>query len=183
MRVAIILLVAPLAVATAPLSAAADLIPVFAGTGVPSRAEDHGPAAARTVQAMIEYTRWPTRTAPMALCVTGPALHAARLDGLRLSDGRTVERRDVAAAGIAAQGCDVVYMGQIALPAMRQVTAAVRGRGVLTIAEADPQCRSQAMFCLAFAPRAVSFRLNIDAVSRSGLRVDPRVLRMAQGGL
>jgi hypothetical protein len=39
------------------------------------------------------------------------------------------------------------------------------------------------MFVLTYQPDALSFRLNVDAVSRSGLKVDPRVLRVAQGGL
>lgn len=65
---------------------------------------------------------------------------------------------------------------------MRALTAQARGRGVLTIAEADPDCRSQAMFCLLFTPQAATFRMNIDAIARSGLKVDPRVLRISQGG-
>ena len=67
-------------------------------------------------------------------------------------------------------------------PSDRQLVAAARGNGVLTIAEADPACRSQAMFCMVYEPRAVSFRMNLDAIARSGLRVDPRVLRLAEGG-
>ena len=70
----------------------------------------------------------------------------------------------------------------VAAPVARQLTDAVRGRGVLTIAEVDPDGRAQAMFSLLFRPGALNFRLNIDAVSRSGLKVDPRVLRLAQGG-
>jgi hypothetical protein len=79
-------------------------------------------------------------------------------------------------------GCDVVYIGRVPLAGQRQLTAAVRGRGVMTVAEADPECRSEAMFCLIYPAKGLSFRLNIDAVSRSGLRVDPRVLRVSQGG-
>jgi hypothetical protein len=37
------------------------------------------------------------------------------------------------------------------------------------------------MFCLVYLPRALTFQLNIDAVSRSGLSVDPRVLRLSRG--
>ena len=88
----------------------------------------------------------------------------------------------VAAQPAALAGCDVVYIGSVPLPAQRQLTAAVRGRGVLTIAENDPGSSSEAMFALTYKPGGLSFRLNIDAVSRSGLRVDPRVLRVAKSG-
>lgn len=143
--------------------------------------ERYDPAVARIVQSLVEYTRWPQPRSALRLCIVGPALHADRLDGLKLADGRVIERRLVTTAALPAAGCDAVYLGQMPLTAQRLVTAQLRGRGVMTIAEADPQCRSQAMFCLSFASQAVSFRLNIDAVARSGLRVDPRVLRLSAG--
>jgi hypothetical protein len=139
-------------------------------------------AVARTVRSLVEYTRWPQTHNPVELCVAGPASHAAQLDAVRLSDGRTIHRRAVAASAAALVGCNVVYIGKLPLAGQRQLTAAVRGRGVLTVAEADPECRSEAMFCLIYPAKGLTFRLNIDAVSRSGLRVDPRVLRVSQGG-
>ena len=96
---------------------------------------------------------------------------------------RAITRRAVPASPVALAGCDALYIGQVPPPQARQLTDAVRGRGVLTIAEADPLCRSQAMFCMVYDPRAINFRMNIDAIARSGLRVDPRVLRLAEGGL
>lgn len=139
-------------------------------------------AAARTVRAIMDYTRWPQPRNPLTLCVAGPAVHADQIGNQRLTDGRQVVRRNVAAQPGALAGCDVVYLGTIPLAQQRQLTAAVRGRGVLTIAEADPGTASEAMFAFIYKPNSLSFRMNIDAVSRSGLRVDPRVLRVANGG-
>ncbi|MEO7470390.1 MAG: YfiR/HmsC family protein, partial [Sphingobium limneticum] len=45
-----------------------------------------------------------------------------------------------------------------------------------------PDCGSGAIFCLLYAPQTLSFQLNIDAVSRSAVRIDPRVLRLSKGG-
>lgn len=163
---------------TPPVLAGEPLLPPLALAGA-TGGEGHGPAVARVVQSLIEYTRWPEPRSLLRLCVAGPAFHAARLEGLRLADGRIVERRTMPLPAVAPAACDAVYIGQQPLAAQRQLTAALRGRGVMTIAEADPACRSQAMFCLTFMPQAVSFRLNIDAVARSGLRVDPRVLRLS----
>ncbi len=162
---------------SAPLQAAADM-----PLGSTPAGDPYGGAAARTVKAIMEYARWNERRDPLVLCVAGSARHAAQLGGWRMADGRQVQRRNVAASVSALGGCDVLYLGQLAIPAQRQLTAAVRGRGVLTIAEADPGNSSEAMFALAYQPNALSFRLNIDAVSRSGLRIDPRVLRVAKGG-
>lgn len=180
MKSTVTLLALPLLVAAAPPILAMADVPVGASVAGQSR---YAGAVARTVRAIIEYTRWPQRSDPVVLCVAGPAQHAAQLGSIRLSDGRRVERRNVAPNAAALGGCHVLYIGQVPLAQQRQLTSAVRGRAVLTIAEADPGTASEAMFALTFKPAALSFRLNIDAVSRSGLKVDPRVLRLAQGGL
>lgn len=166
------------AICAAPLLAAADM-PL--GASAPG-GDPYAGAAARTVRAIMEYTRWPQPRPALVLCVAGPAQHASQLTGWRMSDGRQVQRRNVASQPAATAGCDVLYIGTQPIAVQRQLTAAVRGKGVLTIAEADPGNASEAMFTLTYRPAALSFRLNIDAISRSGLKVDPRVLRVAQGG-
>lgn len=150
--------------------------------GAPMGGDPYAGAVARTVRAILEYSHWPQPHAPLVLCVAGSAQHASQLGAMRLSDGRQVVRRTIAAQPSALAGCDALYIGTVALSLQRQLTAAVRGRGVLTIAESDPGSSSEAMFALTYKPGALSFRLNIDAVSRSGLKVDPRVLRVAKGG-
>ncbi|WP_374527564.1 YfiR family protein [Novosphingobium sp.] len=149
----------------------------------PRGSDPYAAAVARTVQAMIDYTRWPDQPDPLLLCTVGAVSHAEQLGELTLADGHKVQHRQVAASPAALGGCDVVYLGALGLTEQRQLTGAVRGRAVLTIAESDPDCRSEAMFCLLLEPQALNFRLNLDAVSRSGLKVDPRVLRMAKGGM
>lgn len=151
--------------------------------GAPIGGDPYAGAVARTVRALFEYSHWPQPRMPLVLCVAGPAQHASQVGAMRLSDGRQVVRRNVAAQPGALGGCDALYIGTVPLALQRQLTAAVRGRGVLTIAENDPGSSSEAMFALTYKPGALSFRLNIDAVSRSGLKVDPRVLRVATGGV
>lgn len=179
MNVANRLRAALLALAVVPLTGATDLalVPVASSPG----SVFAGPVG-RIVQSITEYTTWPRRENPVTLCVVGPVSHTDGLDGLRLADGRLIDRQTVAAAAFTPGVCDSLYIGRMSLPEMRALTAQARGRGVLTIAEADPDCRSQAMFCLLFTPQAATFRMNIDAIARSGLKVDPRVLRISQGG-
>lgn len=138
-------------------------------------------AVARMVASFVEFTRWPERRGVVRLCIAGTADKAGALGPMRLSDGRPIERKVLQPAALANGQCDVAYFGTMPAASLRAATTALRGKGVLTIAENDPQCRSQAMFCLVYPASGVSFRLNIDAVSRSGLRVDPRVLRIGEG--
>ena len=138
-------------------------------------------ATARMVRSFIDFTRWPSQPSPVSLCVVGPAANAGQLDGLATGDGRRVTRRAVSAAALPGAGCHVAYFGRLDAAALKAAVLSVRGKGVLTIAESDPACRSQAMFCLKPNGQTLGFAVNIDAVSRSGLKVDPRVLRMAAG--
>jgi hypothetical protein len=52
---------------------------------------------------------------------------------------------------------------------------------VLTVTDDDPDCLRGAMFCLAPRPGGLGFSVNLDAIGRGGLRVDPRVLKIGQG--
>lgn len=140
-------------------------------------------ATAHVVRSIFEYSRWPRPTETVRLCVAGATDHAEALDGITLSDGRGVRRIDVPGGRLPAPGqCDALYLGRQSAAEIAHAVAAVRGQGVVTIAEADPDCASEEMFCLIYSARAIAFRLNVDAISRSGVRIDPRILRLSQGG-
>ncbi|MDE8650762.1 YfiR family protein [Novosphingobium album (ex Liu et al. 2023)] len=160
---------------------ASAMAPTLAGIPLQGGEDRTARATAQIVTSILEYTRWPTPTNPVQLCVVGPALHAGGLTGLVLSDGRPIQRIPLPAGGpLTIQNCDALYIGRLSQDQARRWTAATRGAAVLTIAEDDPECRSEAMFCLLFQPGSLSFRLSIDAVARSRVRVDPRVLRLAR---
>lgn len=153
------------------------------GIGIPAQSGEQGAATAtaRIVRAILEYTRWPKPVNPVEVCIVGTASSGAAIETISLSDGRQVAVRHLARDGFAAAGgCDAYYLGALDAGAMRQWVTRAHGGPVVTIAERDPQCRSEAMFCMVYGPSKVSFRLNVDAVSRSGVRIDPRVLRIAK---
>lgn len=133
---------------------------------------------ARMVGSIIEYTRWPTETPVVRLCVVGPADHADQVQARPLSRGRSLRRMMLATGSPLPDSCDVVYIGRLSLPEQRRLADSLAGRAVLTIAENDPACRSRAMVCLLFEADGLSFRINLDSLSRSQVRIDPRVLRM-----
>lgn len=138
---------------------------------------------ARMVGNILEYTRWPEAPETLGLCVAGSTTYGSRLDTVSLPDGVPVERRFLAPDAIEVPAdCHALYLGNLELAEMRRWTAMVRGAPVVTIAEHDLTCASDAMFCLVFLPDALAFEMNIDAVSRAGVRVDPRVLRLSRGG-
>lgn len=148
-----------------------------------NEANPYAPAVAKLVRAIVQYTRWPNSPRTLTACVVGPTDHADDLLAGRHVAAVGVKPVRAGAEQIGAAGCEIVYLGRISLEQQRAVTAALRGSAALTIAENDPACRSRAMFCLLFEADALSFRLNIDSVSDSQIRIDPRVLRMGVGDM
>lgn len=140
-------------------------------------------STARMVGAILEYTRWPSARPVVRLCLTGAARHAGRFADIHLSSGAPVELVAMGGQGAASPDrCDALYIGRQDAASMRRLIAGAQGQPVVTIAEDDPDCRGGAMFCLLYAPQSLSFQLSIDAVSRSAVRIDPRVLRLSKGG-
>lgn len=143
--------------------------------------DPYAAAVARLTRAIIQYSRWPDEPRARVACVVGMADHADDLlAGKEIgSVGFTAVLRSVETVQPA--DCDIVYLGRLGIDDQRAVTDRMRGEAVLTISENDPACRSRAMFCLLFEAEALSFRLNIDAIANSQMRVDPRVLRLGAG--
>lgn len=138
----------------------------------------HDAVVARTVGGMISYTRWPEPRPVVRLCVSGTTAYSGGFGRVGQAAGRTVATHLVAPGG-AALDCDVLYLGGMAAADRQRMMRAIRDRPVLSIAEADPDCRGGTIFCLRVLPDRVGFRLSIDAASRSTVRIDPRVLRIA----
>ncbi len=142
-----------------------------------------GLTTAELVSAILGYTAWiePDRNS-LLLCVSRGAADAdailahAKLQRLRWPlAGRSIEPDEPPPAP-----CDViVFEGWQAL-SQRQALRGLAGRPVLSIGQGSEFCSDGGMFCLTPDPAGLRFEVNLDAVSRSGLRVHPQVLRLAR---
>ena len=59
-------------------------------------------------------------------------------------------------------------------------SASLQGQPLLSISERQELCQTDCMFCLDVRDAGVGFETNLDAVARSGVRVNPRVLQLAR---
>ncbi len=149
----------------------------------PAAAEGGRGIVTTVVAGIVSYTRWPAAKMSIRLCTLGRGpgveelLGVADLGTPRLS----VPVRAAADASDAWQGCDVIYVGAIVADRMRQVFQHTLGRPVLLIGEGPEFCSDGGMFCLQSGAGAARFTVNLDAVARSGLRINPWVLRIAHG--
>ncbi len=163
-----------------PASAAADAQVSKAGLSLDAGPAPYAGPLARTLTAIAEYSRWPSERETLRLCLAGPSDHAERFTVQPLARGRQLRPVAGPVSAIAPERCEIVYLGRLSLAEQRAIIAGLRETAVLTIAENDPACRSGAMICLLFELDEMAFRINLDAVSRSQVRIDPRVLRMSE---
>jgi hypothetical protein len=139
----------------------------------------------RLIGGIMSYARWPNSapTQPHVMCVIGTPRFSAPMPALITSGGRST-RTHVASAQDVVNGenCDALFLGRMLVADRQRLIAWVRAKPILTITDDDPSCAYGAMFCLQNHGQSVNFTVNIDAVSRSQMRVDPRVLRIGREG-
>lgn len=135
-------------------------------------------AVNRMVGGIASYARWPsgTHATHRHMCVVG----APRLAPRMAPD--TPGRGSISVSYIPASSvhsdCDILFLGRMPIADRRQLIAWVRGRPVLTITDDDAACIYGAMFCLSRRAANLGFSVNLDAIARGPLKVDPRVLRI-----
>lgn len=165
------------ALATTPQMAvqAASQTVVADGSGGMTRAVN------RMVGGIVSYARWPDGSAAgvRTMCVIGAPRLSDRMTPDVPGPGSIMVRRMNAAA--VTPDCDILFLGRMPVADRRQLIAWVRGRPILTITDDDAACIYGAMFCLHNRAASLSFSVNIDAIGRGPLRIDPRVLRIGGG--
>ncbi|WP_293700200.1 MULTISPECIES: YfiR family protein [unclassified Sphingopyxis] len=145
---------------------------------------DDGMARAvnRMVGGIVSYARWPNGPADSArvMCVVGTPRLTNRMAPDVPGAGSVLVRRLSAAAVMGRSECDILFLGRMAVADRRQLIAWVRGRPILTITDDDAACMYGAMFCLSSRAASLSFSVNLDAIGRGPLRIDPRVLSIGR---
>lgn len=156
--------------------------PVEPTAGGTVDAEARSASVAHTVLSILSYVRWPPETGDVSLCIVGPTEYAdelTRVQAFGLPGGRRIQVKRHAAAELPT-GCEVVYLGMLDDEGWQTVFRRLAGRPALSIGERREQCQAGGMFCLDVRERELGFEVNLDSVTRSGLRIHPQVLQLAR---
>ena len=139
-------------------------------------------AVARTVMGILAYTRWPVEQEMVTLCIVGPTEYADELlKGGLLPNARVAQVRRVRLDDAALHTeCQGIYAGRLDDRAWSGLRQRLQGLPLLTISERKELCQLDCMFCLDVRGTSVEFETNLDAVARSGVRVNPRVLQLSK---
>ncbi|HDX8345783.1 TPA: YfiR family protein [Aeromonas dhakensis] len=136
----------------------------------------------QTVLDILSYTRWPNEPSELRLCVAAPTEYATALFSIKQqANGRpvSVHRYEIDDEAIGPQ-CDVLYLGVLSSERRLPLFERLRGYPILSISESSSECVADAVFCLQISKERIRFRVNLDALARSGVRVHPAVLKLAK---
>jgi hypothetical protein len=131
------------------------------------------------------FVEWPAAafaspTAPLMLCVVGNDPFGEMLDraawGARDGDHPVAVRRLRVVAG--ASGCHIVYAAGSAAQPVGDILAALRGRPVLTVADAGAQS-APAIIQFVTADNRLRFDIDAAAAAESGLVISSKLLSLA----
>ncbi len=139
-------------------------------------------AVTTMVVGIISYARWPTEPNPIRLCVTAPVQYAEGLfDPVLLMAPRPIKtlRIDLDSPQLGTS-CDVVYLGEVNAVQKQDFIHQITGHSILSISEKDEECAAGSAFCLQIGNDQAGFKVNLDALARSGVRVHPNVLQLAR---
>lgn len=134
----------------------------------------------RIVSGVIEYSQWPQLDGPVQVCVAGHELLEKTLQNppLRSRHGELKVRSLEPDASDAAD-CNLVYAGNLSDTHADQLLQPLVGKPVVTIRQDPPHCGGNAFFCVYLQQTPIAFEVNLDLVARSGVRLNPWVLTLA----
>lgn len=162
------------------LTIVASLLPVATQTSAPVANDGTAVATADITAGILTYARWPEPLRTVRLCIVGPSPSSARIANRTLVNGQILSTARISVGEWAPERCDAVFLGRTTMTERTSIIRSLANRPILSMTDSDPQCIYGSMFCLRSVTGGVTFDLNIDAVSRSRVRVDPRVLALAR---
>ncbi|PHM46051.1 hypothetical protein Xmau_00446 [Xenorhabdus mauleonii] len=137
---------------------------------------------ARVVSGIISYTHWPATHTVLRLCLVPPSNYISALANLNMISDDTELQIETLNFNVEQliEKCDVIYYGQIDPSRQHLVISKKNSKPLLTIAENNSQCEIGSAFCLNIDSTQATFSLNLDILTRSGVRVNPNVLQLAR---
>ena len=148
-------------------------------------------ASERSVKAAFlykftEYVDWPstsaTRDGPFTIGVLGSGAFADEL--LRMTEDRTVDRRSIRVRRVspsdAVDDLQVLFIAAEQRARLSELLSPVRGRPILTVTESEGALADGSIINFTVAGDRVRFEISLDAAQTSQLKLNSRLLAVAQ---
>lgn len=134
------------------------------------------------VSGIVSYTQWPSLTKPPKLCVYASSRYTSALSAVDEQNSSLPYIPEIVHTDqeTLSATCDGIYFGAESPAKQLELINKYQGRALLLISEQNAECVIGSAFCLIINDSKVRFSVNLDALSRSGVRVNPDVLMLAR---
>lgn len=158
---------------------------VVAAVSLPAQPRSKYDVEAADLYNFSQFVRWPADTLADSknfdICVLGKDPFPSTLDRLIANgapDGRTIHRRDIAAAPEAA-GCAIVYVSDSEAGKIEKICAALDGKGQLLVSDLPHFLQNGGAIQFVIEKHHVRFAVNLDAASKNRLIMSADLLKVA----
>jgi hypothetical protein len=164
------------------------LIVLLASTALPLSAEDASAPADQVKAAFVlnfaKFATWPEPTGgsapPLSVCAVKPSPVG---EALAAEEGRRVAGRELRVDFVRLPGrlagCRLLYVPRMEDLRLRRTLAALAELPVLTVSDQPGFVDAGGMIGLVQVEARLRFEVNLNAVAAAGLRLDPKLLRLA----
>ena len=142
--------------------------------------EDVQVSTNKIVEGILSFSHWPRVEGQPLLCVSKQVNYF----NVQESVGNPVYKVVTISnpTQFLSAGCDAIYFGRESVKEQNNIINSLTDRNVLTISENNPNCVAGAAFCLKRRQQIFKFLVNLDSLSRSGVRVNSDVLLLSKDG-
>ena len=135
------------------------------------------------------FVRWPLSAfedgrSPFAICIFGDDPFGDGFEPFRNRTvaGRPLEVRSPASPEAARQTCHVLFIAGSAGPRIPEILRELNRAAILTVSDLDDFAGSGGMIQLFIRDKKIHFTINRDAAGAAGLKIDARLLKLAEPG-
>lgn len=152
-------------------------------TGLPLYAQsvtEEAKSVRAMVSGIVSYTRWPALSGPPKLCIFSSSRFSSVLEDTSTGALPYLPVIIRSEQEILVSQCDGFYFGKESPTYQVELKNKYPTKALLLIAEQNPECVIGSAFCLIIKDEDVRFSVNMDSLSRSGVRVSPDVLMLVR---
>lgn len=134
----------------------------------------------KIVEGILSFSHWPNLAGQPLLCVSQKSNY---FDFSKILNNQVFKAIVITnEKGYLSSHCDAIYFGQEPVSEQIEVIKSLTGDDVLTISESNTDCIAGAAFCINEHEKRFKFSVNLDSLSRSGVKVNSDVLLLSKDG-
>lgn len=127
---------------------------------------------------ILSYAKWNTPTP--ALCVIDNPNYAAQFNQALRLHGYHYKISSIRLSELDKSSCNAIFLSTFSPQEEQKIIHSQRQDPPLSFSSTNQACEIGSAFCLYTRNNSTSFKVNLDSLSQSKVRVDPRVLLLAK---